>query len=350
MKASQKDFKGMAPRAGREAKVFFFCGPDEAGAQDAAELIVDYLPEAGERVELSGADLRRDPVLLGDEARSTSLFGDARHIWVRASGDEVHDAVENLLGGEAEACPVLIIASSATDKSRTAKLLAGRPDALVAMFYPPDLRAMTGTVRDMADAAGVRLSGDMAERIARAAALDSRLALSEVTKLALYLDAGPEAPRTADHAALDAIGARTDDDGFMSLVNAVLSGETGKLPGELHRMHELGLNPVGLLLAFERRATQLVQLAGKLGPRGNPVDLVESEAAARRVFWKDKRDLIAQLKAWRGRKLARLVDRLVDLHRQLLTNSQNAELLLAQGLADIARAAAPRPAGSERRG
>jgi DNA polymerase-3 subunit delta len=30
------------------------------------------------------------------------------------------------------------------------------------------------------------------------------------------------------------------------------------------------------------------------------------------------------------------------LHRALLANSQNAELLLAQGLADITRAAAPK--------
>ncbi|MFC0588668.1 DNA polymerase III subunit delta [Novosphingobium aquiterrae] len=349
MKASQKDFKGLASRAARDARVFFFCGPDDAGAQDAAETIAGLLPEAGERVELNGADLRKDPVRLGDEARSTSLFGDARHIWVRASGDEVHDAVENLLAGEAEACPVLIVATAATDKARTAKLLANRPDALVAMFYPPDLRSMTETVRGMGDAAGVRLSGDLAERIARAVALDSRLAQSEVTKLALYLDASKEAPKTADSAALEAIGARTDDDGFMSLVNVVLSGEAAKLAAELRRMRELGLNPVGLLLAFERRAAQLVQLAGKLGPRGNPVELVDAEAAARRVFWKDKRDLITQLKVWRGRKLTRLVDRLVDLHRQLLTNSQNAELLLAQGLADIARAAASRPGGPARR-
>lgn len=349
MKATQKDFKGLAARAAREAKVFFFCGPDEAGAQDAAESIVALLPDPGERIELAGAELRRDPVRLGDEARSTSLFGDTRHIWVRASGDEAHDAVENLLAGEAEACPVLVIASSATDKARTAKLLANRPDGLVAMFYPPDLRSVTETVRGMGDSAGVRLSGDLAERIARAAALDTRLAQSEVTKLALYLDATKEAPRTADPAALDAVGARTEDDGFTSLVNAVLAGETAKLAGELHRMRELGLSPVGLLLAFERRAAQLAQLAGKLGPRGNPVELVDAEAAARRVFWKDKRDLIAQLRIWRGRKLARLVDRLVELHRALLANSQTAELLLAQGLAEIARAAAPRPGQGARR-
>ena len=342
MKATQKDFNGIAARAARGCKLFFFCGPDESGAQDAAARITAMLEDPGERIELSGGDLRRDPVRLGDEARSTSLFGDKRHIYVRASGDEAHDAVEILLGGEAEACPVLILASGASDKSRTAKLLAARPDALVAMFYPPDLRSVTEAVRNMADGAGVRLGGDLADRIARAASLDTRIAQSEVTKLALYLDAGPEAPRTADAAAWEAIGARTEDDGFMALVNAVLSGECGKLAGELRRMRELGLNPVGLLLAFERRVAQLAQIAARIGPRGDVAAVLKAEVAARRIFWKDERDITVQIRRWRGKRLARLVDRLVELHRALLTNSQNAELLLAHGLADIARAAAQR--------
>ena len=342
MKATQKDFNGIAARAARGCKLFFFCGPDESGAQDAAARITAMLEDPGERIELSGGDLRRDPVRLGDEARSTSLFGDKRHIYVRASGDEAHDAVEILLGGAAEACPVLIMASGASDKSRTAKLLAGRPDALVAMFYPPDLRSVTEAVRNMADGAGVRLGGDLADRIARAASLDTRIAQSEVTKLALYLDAGPEAPRTADAAAWEAIGARTEDDGFMALVNAVLSGESGKLAGELRRMRELGLNPVGLLLAFERRVAQLAQIAARIGPRGDVAAVLKAEVAARRIFWKDERDITVQIRRWRGKRLARLVDRLVELHRALLTNSQNAELLLAHGLADIARAAAQR--------
>ncbi|MCB2060725.1 MAG: DNA polymerase III subunit delta [Novosphingobium sp.] len=339
MKATQRDFAGLAPRAAAEARIFFFCGPDEAGAFDAAMRIVSLLADPGERIELSGVELRKDPVLLGDEARSTSLFGGARHILVRAQGDEVHDAVANMLDGDAEPCPVLIVATGATDKSRTAKLLASRPDALVAMFYPPDLRSVTTAVRGMADAAGLRVGTDIAERIARASGLDTRLAQSEVTKLALYLDAGPESPRTASAEALDAIGAQTEEEGFSPLVNAVLGGETGRVAGELRRMRELGLNAVGLLLAFERRATQLAALSAKLGPRGDVQALLEAEKAARRIFWKDQRDLDRQLRRWRGRQLERLVDRLVGLHQSLLSHSQDAELLLAQGLGEIARAA-----------
>lgn len=342
MKATQRDFATVAPRAADAARLFFFCGPDEAGVHDAAARIVSLLADPGERIELSGAELRKDPILLGDEARSNSLFGGSRHILVRAQGDEAHDAVANLLSGDAEPCPVLIVASGATDKSRTAKLLADRPDALVAMFYPPDLRSVTGAVRGMADAAGVRMGGDIAERIARASGLDTRLARSEVEKLALYLDAGPESPRTADGAALDAVGASTEDDGFAPLVNAVLGGETGRVPQELKRMRELGMNPVGLLLAFERRAAQLAQLGARLDPRGDIAALLKGEVAARRVFFREEREIAAQLRRWRGKRLERLVARLVALHRALLSHSQDAELLLAQGLAEIARAAATR--------
>ena len=343
MKATQKDFLAVAPRAAGKARVFFFCGPDEAGAAAAAQRIAAMIENPGERIEIAGADLRRDPVLLADEARSTSLFADGRHIVVRASGDDAHDALANHLAaidsGEGAACPVLVIASAATDKSRCAKLLEKRDDALVAMFYPPDIGQLRDAVRTMGDELGLKLSGDMAERIARATGLDARLAQSEVTKLATYLDAHPSAPVAGDAEAFDAVGARTEDDGFAPVVNAVLSGRTARLSSELHRMRELSLNPVGLLLAFERRTAQLAQLNARLGPRESAAALVSGEARARRIFWKDEKDIAEQLGIWRGEKMARLVARLVQLHRELLANSAAGETLLAQGLARLARAA-----------
>jgi len=342
MKATQRDFANLAPRAAQTMRVFFLCGTDDASVQDAAFRIASLLPDAGERVEFTGAELKRDPVRLGDEARSTSLFGDTRHIWVRCSGDEAHDAVENLLASDVPPCPVIIQATNASDKSRTAKLLEKRLDALVAMFYPPDLAAVTGFVREMADAAGAPMNRELAQRIAAAAGLDTRLAASEITKLALYLDASPERPRPATAEAFEAIGAATEEDGFTTLVNVVLGGELGKLPGELRRLSDLGLNPVGLLLAFERRIAQLGQLAGRLGANSDVSAFIEAEKSARRIFFKDAPDLARQLRVWRGRNLARLSQRVMDMHRSLMTNSQTAELLLAQGLAEIARHAGSR--------
>ncbi|MEM8773316.1 MAG: DNA polymerase III subunit delta [Pseudomonadota bacterium] len=346
MKAATKDFARGLPRGADKASIFFFCGPDEAGASAAAEKVIAALPDAGERVELSGGDLKRDPAMLGDEARSGSLFGDTRHIFVRATGDEAHDALKTLIetgeAGSGDAAPVVVVATSATDKSRTAKLLEKRPDALVGMFYQPDLMSVAASVRAMADAAGLRLGGDLAERVARAAGLDVRLAQSEVEKLALYVGADPQSPAPASVEDYGEIGAATEEDGFNPLVNAVLSGETGKLSRELHRMRELGLNPVGLLLAIERRASQIAQITAKLGPRGSLDNLRRGEKAQLGIFWKEERDIRNQIARWPRRKLDRLIPRLIALHRNLLANSQSAETLLAQELAEITRFAARR--------
>lgn len=339
MKASQKDFASLAAKAAREAQVFFFCGPDEAGAADAAARIVTLLADPGERIEFSGAELRKDPVRLGDEARSTSLFGGARHIWVRAAGDDAHDAVANLIDSDVASCPVLIVATGASDKSRTAKLLAARTDALVAMFHAPDLASIIASVRNQAGAAGLRLGSDLAERIARGAALDTRIVRSEIEKLALYCDASPESPRTVNVEDLDAITASTSDDDFGPIVDTVLGGRRERLGPELARMRTMQISSVGLLLALERRAAQLAGLAARMTPGENLSRFIDSEANARRIFWRDKAVLGEQLRNWNGARLERLGQRLLALHQAMLSNSVDADLFLAQELATITRLA-----------
>jgi DNA polymerase-3 subunit delta len=338
MKATQKTFARMVDRALHEVRVFYFCGADEAGAGDAAALVMSRLGPA-ELVEFTGSELKRDPTRLADEVRSTSLFGDKRIIRVTMTGDEAHDAVATLVADPIVGWPVLIVASSATDKSRVAKLLADRDDALVCVFYPPDVRSVAEIVRTAGDALGLRLNGQLAERIALTAALDTRIARSELEKLALYLDASPETPKTAAPKDLASICTETGDDGMAAIVNATLGGLTDRLKHELPRIAAGDINPVGLLLAFERRAVQLAQLAAKAGPGSDVNAFLEREAQARRIFFKDKNDLMLQLHKWRGVRLERLLNRLGSLHRAMLTDSVGAQLRLQQALAEIARVA-----------
>jgi DNA polymerase-3 subunit delta len=344
MKATQKTLSGMLDRALRQARVFYFCGADEAGAGDAAAQVLARLGEGHtqptERVDFAGADLKRDPVLLSDEARSASLFGDRRVLFVTMAGDEAHDAIATLIADPVVGWPVLVLATGATDKSRVARLLADRDDALVSVFYPAELRAVAATVRTFADAAGLRLGTAMAETIANAAGLDTRIVRSEVEKLALYLDASPESPRTASPADLAAIGTETVDDSMNPLVNATLGGMVARLRHELPRVASGDINPVGLLLAFERRAVQLAQLAARAGSGGNLNSFLDAEIQSRRVFFRDKSDLMLQLHKWRGVRMERLLNRLALLHRALLTDSVGAPLRMRQAIVEIARVAA----------
>lgn len=339
MKATAKTLPGMLERALPQVRVFYFCGADEAGAGDAAALVLRRLGPA-ERVDFTGAELKRDAVRLADEARSTSLFGDRRVLFVTMSGDEAHDAIATLIGDAVPGWPVVVLATGATDKSRVAKLLADRDDGLVTVFYPPDQRGVTDMVRTLADAAGLRLGGAMAETIAQAAGLDTRIVRSEIDKLALYLDASPESPRSASAADLAAIGTETTDDNMSTLVNAALGGMVDRLGHELPRLTSGDINAVGLLLAFERRAVQLAGLAARAGPGGNLNGFLDSEIQARRVFFRDKPDLMLQLHKWRGARIERLVSRLAALHRALMHDNTGAALRMSQAIVEIARVAA----------
>ena len=128
----------------------------------------------------------------------------------------------------------------------------------------------------------------------------------------------------------------------MPVVNAVLSGDARKVPGEIRRMRELSLNPVGLLLAFERRTAQLARVSAALGPRGRMGDLDRGRKASLGIFFRDERDIASQIGTWRGGRLERLTTRLTRLHQAMLANSQASELLLAQELTEIARFAGRR--------
>ena len=349
MKAKGNQFRLGLPKAAASARLFFLCGPDEAGATEAGRKIAAALPDGGgERIDLPGGVLKADPAKLGDEARSGSLFGGSRHLWIRATGDDCLAALTALTetidadgaDGAQGVAPVIVVATAATEKARSAKLLGPRPDSLVATFYPPDEAALASDVRALGDAAGLRIDPALARRIAVAARGDVRLARAEIEKLALYCDADPTRPQTAREEDWLAIGALREEDGFAPLVEAVLAGDLKALPGELARIRSLGLSPVGIALALERRAAQLAGLRAKLG-RGDPAALIDAEKAARRVFWNDAPALKRQLPRWAaGDRMERLTARLVALHRALMTRGDAADAMLAQELTAIARFAA----------
>lgn len=338
MKATNRNFAASLAR-GAAMRLWYFCGADEAGAADAAARVLARL-KAEERVDLTGAELKRDPARLVDEVRSTSLFGASRVIVITMAGDEAHDAIAALIDDSVPGWPVLALASSATDKSRVAKLLIDRDDALVAVFHPPEPETVRDWVRAHAGTCGLKLGDDMAMQIAAAAAFDTRIARSEIDKLALYCDVSPEAPRAPGAADLAAIGTATADDRQAGLVAAALGGDSARLRADMPGLIAGDINPVGLLLAIERRAVQLAQMAARMGPGGNVRAFIEQEAAAKRVFFRDRDELGAQLSRWRGARLERLLERLAELHRALITDNQGAALRLQQALVEFARAAA----------
>jgi DNA polymerase III subunit delta len=168
--------------------------------------------------------------------------------------------------------------------------------------------------------------------------MDRKLALMELDKLALYCDAGQDGePVEVTAQMLDALGAESEDTAIDPAVNCILNGDIRKLGEELARIAELGLNEVGIVLAIQRRVGSLAKLAQRAADARSISDFVKNE---RSIFFGEKPNYTAQLSRWHGARLESLNRRLIDLHQQLLYNSQSAEILFRQEMAVIALAAA----------
>lgn len=320
-----------------ELRAFLLYGPDEASSRALADRLAKAMGDGAERIDLDGAALGKDPALLADEAASSSLFGGARHIRVRANGDEVADALEALLAASQAGNPVAIVAGVLKPASRLLKLALSSPDMLAFASYPPDARDAAPLVMALAQPLGLKVSPDIARRLFDASAGDRAVIGRELEKFALYLGADENAPRPLDNATLEALGAGEGESSAGALVDAVLTGNSKAAVDELKRLSETGEDGIPLVRAALRRLLQLAALRAEadrtsLGAAMN--------GAGKALFWKEKPIVEAELRRWSAPELARLVERLSIAQAKLMQPGAAGTGLASQELLTIARAAA----------
>ncbi|HYG47151.1 MAG TPA: DNA polymerase III subunit delta [Allosphingosinicella sp.] len=328
-----------ALRTPAETRFFLFHGPDESGSQALVKALAAAAGADAERVDLAGADLRQDPARLADEAASISLFGGARYIVVEPAGDEAVPALEALIEAPRAGNPVALVAGALRPASKLLKLALAEPTALAFASYPPEGREADRLVSDMARAEGLAVQPDLARRLAESCAGNRALIEQELRKLALYVDASPEAPRPLDHDALDAVGAASEEGDLSRLVDSVGSGNSAMLQGELLRLKSEGIEGIPLIRAVLRRMTLLTKLRAEV-EAGNSVGAVMASPAAKSIFWKEKDSVGAQLGRWRADLLARTVSRLVEAERQVKASGGLGPLAADEELFAICRQAA----------
>ena len=136
---------------------------------------------------------------------------------------------------------MVILAGALRPTSALLKRALADPAAMACISYALDAEKAAPLAAAMARELGVRLDMDAARQLAQAAANDRALMAREVEKLALYLDAAPDRPATADIAALDAIGAGEGEAELSRLVDAVLGGSPGEAAREIAQLSEQGV-------------------------------------------------------------------------------------------------------------
>ena len=335
MKAVKASLGQALDRPDPAVRLYLFHGQDEAGSRALAERLLKGL--GAEKSVLPGQDIKSDPARLADEAGAISLFGGRRAIWVEPAGDEVSEGVEALLALPASENPVIAVGGSLRKTSSLLKLAEAHPLALSHISYVPEGRDLERLVAELARDVGLRVSPDIARRVADSSAGNQAIAAQELQKFALFLNASPDRPRDLDPDTVDLLGADSAEADLMRLGDLALAGRMDALLDELARLPHGGSEPIPVLRALQRRLLMLAPLCARV-ERGERVDGVMA-SMGKSLFWKDKPIIQQLLATWSSERLAEASSRVSQLERQIMLRPLADDAALGETLVTLARAA-----------
>lgn len=321
-----------------DIRLYLLYGPDEAGSQALVKRMERAMGAGAERIDLDGPTLRGDPARLADEAASLSMFGDRRWIRVTGAGEESVAAAETLLGATQAGNPVVFVAGAIKGTSRLAKLCLGHPAALAFASYAPSEQEAGQIAIALGRERGLRLSPELARRIADSAGNDRALISGEVEKLALYCDAVPEHPVEADADAFEALAAEAVEVDIGPLVNAVLGGDVDALFREMALLQASATPLAGVIRPLINRAMLIGRIQTEFAICGSFDRAFES--AGKAIFWKEKGAVQRQARLWPLSSINRLVHRLLEAEMATRSTGGPGPIAVRQALLTIARQAA----------
>lgn len=322
-------------------RLYVFGGPDDAAAGALRDQVVAAVGPDAERVDVALGTIESTPSILADEAASISLFGGQRWISVSASsgsGDELMPAVENLMAVPVAGCPVVVTVNGLTARSKLVKL-AERDDRIIASIcYPATARELGPMVAAMARPLGLSLDAEVVRALGQATANDRGLIASELEKLAIYCDADPAMPHSVTMEDWRAIGAAVDDADLTPAINAAFGGRLSVLPQLLADLTIQDRLDIRLIRAMMARAHLIARL--RLAVDGGQSLDVAMTAQGSAIFWKEKDAIKQQAGRWSASRIARAIERLHALERQLKAPESAGALLVRDVMLGFARAAA----------
>ncbi|WP_324806010.1 DNA polymerase III subunit delta [Sphingomonas sp. LY29] len=339
MKSAKGSLNVALDRPDPSIRFYLFYGPDEAGSRAHALRLLKGIGDA-ERFIVMGQSIKSDPATLADEAGAMSLFGGKRAVWIEPAGDEITEGVSALLDGGASESAVIALAGPLRKTSSLLKLAESHPRALAHISYVPEGREVERVVIDLGSALGLRLSPDVAQRIAGAANNNQAIASQELEKLALFVGASGSNPKDLSHESIDAVGADSSEGDMLRLGDLALGGRMDELVEELTRLPRHGSEAIPALRALQRRLLMLAPLRAKI-ENGERVDGVMA-AMGKSLFWKDKPLIQKLLSTWSAERIAEAASRVAELEKQLIFAGVPSDSALGETLVSFARVARPR--------
>ncbi len=276
---------------------------------------------------LTGEQIVADPEALVAAAGGISMFGGQSVVRVDGVDDKSAPALARLLDAP-PGNPVIAVAEG-LKKSSALLALAGRPGVLAI----ESRQTGPGDLKDMAAEFGLRPDREALQMLFDANAGDRTLIRSELEKLALYVDARPDAPQPLDAGALTAVAAGIDPFDLGALLQAVLAGRKAEAVALLSAMPD-GFGIV-VLRQLGSRLAQLAEMRLAID-RGQRAEAAV-DAARPPVFFKEKKVWLAALQRFSARTLGEALAATLAAERAVKSSGSAGDLLAHALVVRLAR-------------
>ncbi len=284
-----------------ETKAVLIHGPDVGRVHEVAAGIVrsaaGSLDDPFTVVLVSDNSLAADPALLADEARSLSLVGGRRVIWVAPAGRGFRSAIESYLvdpGGEG-----LIVAEAAAlqKSSKLRTLLEHSKQCAVIACYEDDAEDLRALVSRAAAEARLAVSDDVLEHVVDRLGGDRALSRREIEKLVLYCY-GRESIELDD---IEAICGDVSAASLDALLDATFGGDIAECCRRLAQLEEGGTTASGVLTSTGGHVARLQDFRYEID-RGKSRDSV-LRGARPPIHFSRQAIIARQLSLWSGSAL-----------------------------------------------
>ncbi len=271
-------------------------------------------------LKLDASDIAGEPGRLIDEARTISMFGGRRLIWLR---NAINDkALTSALTSLCEDPPVdasILIEAGDLKKGSSLRRIAEQNAAAMAIpCYADTARTIDGLIDELMTDAGMSIGLEARQLLKSTLGGDRLASRREIEKLLLYCF-GKSAIEPDD------VLASTGDVSSLSqdlVIDSVLVGDVGKYDTAYTRLTASGTNPFLSLMAMMRQLQTLQKMRGNLDNGGaSPASIIAG--AKPPVFFSRRKTVETALSRWNSRMIGRALDRLQEA---VLKTRQNADL------------------------
>lgn len=271
-------------------------------------------------IRMEADEIDADPSRLADEARTISMFGGERLIWIKNAGGQkkLAEAIKLLATEPPHETYVLIEAGDLKKGAGLRGIVETSTASMALPCYSDDARGIDGVIDDVLGEWKMQITLD-GRQLLRASLGGDRLATrGELEKLCLYAK-GKERIDIDDvrEAVGDVAGLSMDE-----VIDAVLTGNLPAFEASFDRVVKSGTTSFLLLNSAMRQFQQIQTLRYSVDSERKSASVVVASARPP-IFFNRKKLIETALGRWNGESLSRVLER---IQRAVLESRQNAAL------------------------